>query len=102
RSDFVVTRGQTCRAGTVPLAPGRLTGSPDGKGVAPLLGWIAAYDESVTTGCFGFLSYMGAMCDYAIVATYVPQTVSTTLVVLKWLVNARPVPGKDYDLVQLC
>jgi phenylpropionate dioxygenase-like ring-hydroxylating dioxygenase large terminal subunit len=102
RSDFVETRGQACRAGTVALAPGRLTGSRDGKGVAPLLGSITAYDESITTGCFGFLSYMGAMCDYAIVATYVPQTVDTTLVVLKWLVNASAVAGKDYDIAELC
>jgi phenylpropionate dioxygenase-like ring-hydroxylating dioxygenase large terminal subunit len=102
RSEFVAASGQACRAGTVPLAPGRLTGSRDGKGVAPLLGSIAAYDESVTTGCFGFLSYLGAMCDYAIVATYVPQTVDATVVVLKWLVRADAVAGKDYDRAELC
>lgn len=102
RSDFVVTRGQTCRAGTVPLAPGQLTGSRDGKGVAPLLGSISAYDESITTGCFGFPSYVGAMCDYAFLATYIPQTVDTTLVVFKWLVNASAVEGKDYDVGEVC
>ena len=102
RSEFVAASGQACRAGAVPLAPGRLTGSRDGKGVAPLLGSIAAYDESVTTGCFGFLSYLGAMCDYAIVATYVPQTVDVTVVALKWLVRADAIAGKDYDVAELC
>lgn len=101
RTGFVETRGQVCRAGVWPLAPGQLTGSRDGKSVAPLLGKITAYDESVTTGCFGFLSYMAAMCDYAIVATYVPQSVGVTDVVMRWLVRADAVEGKDYDLPAL-
>src|SRR5580692_899890 len=102
QSDFIATKGQACRAGTVPLAPGRLTGSRDGAGVAPLLGAIRAYDESVTTGCIGFLSYLGAMCDYTIAATYVPQSVDDTLVVLRWLVRSDAVEGKDYDVASLC
>ena len=59
RSDMIATDGQPARAGTWPLAPGQLTASRDGKGVAPLLGRIAAHDESVTTGCIGFLSLPG-------------------------------------------
>jgi phenylpropionate dioxygenase-like ring-hydroxylating dioxygenase large terminal subunit len=102
RSAFVATSGQACRAGTVPLAPGHLTGSRDGRGVAPLLGKIPAYDESVTTGCVGFLSYLGAMCDYVITATYLPQTVDVTVVILRWLVRADAVEGKDYDVTNLC
>ena len=101
RSGFITTQGQLCRAGVWPLAPGHLTGSRDGKGVAPLLGQIAGYDESVTTGCFGFLSYVAAMCDYAIVATYVPQSVGITHVVMRWLVRADAVEGRDYDLANL-
>jgi Rieske 2Fe-2S family protein len=101
RTGFITTKGQACRAGIWPLAPGHLTGSRDGKGVAPLLGKIAGYDESVTTGCFGFLSYMAAMCDYAVVATYIPQSVDITHVVMRWLVRADAVEGKDYDLATL-
>jgi phenylpropionate dioxygenase-like ring-hydroxylating dioxygenase large terminal subunit len=101
RSEFTAAEGQGCRAGTWPLAPGHLTGSRDGKPVAPLLGKIAAYDESVTTGCFGFLSYMAAMCDYAIVATYVPQSVGVTDVVMRWLVRGDAVEGTDYDIRKL-
>ena len=102
QSDFITTQGQVCRAGTVPLAPGRLTGSREGKGVAPLLGEIGAYDESVTTGCIGFLSYLGAMCDYAITATYIPQSVDETLVVLRWLVRSDAIEARDYDVAELC
>jgi Rieske 2Fe-2S family protein len=102
RSDFVGDKGQACRAGTWPLAPGQLTASRDGKGVAPLLGRISAYDESVTTGCVGFLSYLGGMCDYVIAVTYIPQTVGVTHVVMKWLVRADAVEGRDYVLDDLC
>ena len=56
----------------------------------------------MTTGCIGFLSYLGAMSDYTIAATYVPQSVDETLVVLRWMVRADAVEGKDYDVVSLC
>lgn len=102
RSAIIDTGGQPCRAGTWPMAPGQLTASRDGKGVAPLLGGIAAYDESVTTGCIGFLSYVGAMCDHAIAVTYVPQSVTTTQAVMRWLVRADAVEGRDYDVAKLC
>jgi phenylpropionate dioxygenase-like ring-hydroxylating dioxygenase large terminal subunit len=102
RSEMIATDGQPVRAGISPLAPGQLTASPDGRGVAPLLGRIAAHDESVTTGCIGFLSYVGAMCDYAITATYIPQSATTTQAVLRWLVRGDAVEGRDYKIADLC
>ena len=84
------------------MAPGQLTASKDGLGVAPLLGGIAAYDESVTTGCIGFLSYLGGMCDHAIAVTYIPRSVNRTDVVMRWLVRADAVEGRDYDVAKLC
>jgi Rieske 2Fe-2S family protein len=104
RSELKVTGGQLCRAGTWPLAQGQSTASRDGKGLAPLLGKVQGYDESVTTGCFGFLSYAAAMCDYAIAVTYIPQTVTSTHAVIRWLVRGDAVEGRDYrseDLVWL-
>jgi len=101
RSESIATDGQLCRAGTWPLAPGQLTASRDGKGVAPLLGRIAAHDESVTTGCIGFLSYMAAMCDYAIVVTYIPQNATTTKAVLHWLVRGDAIEGRHYKVPDL-
>jgi Rieske 2Fe-2S family protein len=44
---------------------------------------------------------MAAMCDYAVVATYVPQSVGVTHVVMRWMVRADAVEGKDYDLANL-
>lgn len=101
RSGIVETGGQPCRAGTFPLAPGQATGSQDGKPLAPLLGKVAGYDESVTTGCVGFLSYLAAMCDHALLVTYVPQSAEETLVVMKWLVRADARDGVDYDEARL-
>jgi phenylpropionate dioxygenase-like ring-hydroxylating dioxygenase large terminal subunit len=100
-SGLVETRGQLCRAGTWPLAPGRLTGSKDGQPLAPLLGTVAEYDESVTTGCIGFLSYMAAMCDHALLVTYVPQSVDVTHAVMHWLVRDDAREGVDYEPAQL-
>ena len=97
RSGIVETGGQPCRAGTFPLAPGQATGSQDGKPLAPLLGKVAAFDESVTTGCIGFLTYLAAMCDHALLVTYVPQSADETLVVMKWLVRGDAREGVDYD-----
>ena len=102
RSELIETQGQLCRAGTWPLAPGQLTASRDGNAVAPLLGRMGAHDESVTTGCIGFLSYIAAMCDYAIAVTYIPNSVFTTTVVMRWLVRADAVEGRDYDVARLC
>ena len=93
--------GQITRARHSPLAPGQLTGTADGKAVAPLLGGIDAYDESVTTGCFGFLTYLAAMCDYALLVTYLPRSARSTDVNLKWLVRADAREGIDYDCARL-
>lgn len=101
-SELIETKGQLCRAGTWPLAPGQLTASADGKPVAPLLGTVTEYDESVTTGCIGFLSYAAAMCDYALLATYIPQSAEVTLAVVKWLVREDAREGVDYDVQKLC
>lgn len=94
--------GQIVRAGTWPLAPGVETGSEDGTALAPLLGSIEKRDESATTGCFGFHSYLIAMSDYAMAVTYVPRSAGRTDVVAKWLVRADAREGVDYDVDRLC
>jgi phenylpropionate dioxygenase-like ring-hydroxylating dioxygenase large terminal subunit len=101
KSEVIETGGQPVRAGTFPLAPGRLTGSQDGRPLAPLLGKVAAFDESVTTGCIGFTSYAVAMCDHALLITFVPQAADATLVVMKWLIREDARAGVDYDEARL-
>jgi len=55
----------------------------------------------VTTGCIGFLSYVIAMCDHALLVTFVPQAADATLVVMKWMVGADAREGVDYDAGKL-
>jgi Rieske 2Fe-2S family protein len=38
-----------------------------------------------------------AMCDHALLVTFVPQGADATLVVLKWLVRGDAREGVDYD-----
>ena len=102
RSEMRTVRGQMSRSGTVPLAPGKRTESRDGSAVAPLLGSIGAYDESVTTGCIGFLSYLLATCDYALSVTYLPVDAGRTNAVLRWLVREDAIAGRDFALSDLC
>ncbi len=102
RSKMATVGGQLCRAGTGPLAPGKQTASRDGRPVAPLLGQVDRYDESVTSGCIGFLSYLMATCDYALAVSYLPINALTTQVVMRWLVREDAVAGKDYDVAELC
>jgi Rieske 2Fe-2S family protein len=102
RSEMTAVGGQLCRAGTWPLAPGKVTASRNGKALAPLLGRVHGYDESVTTGCVGFLSYVMATCDYALAVSYLPVDARTTQVVMRWLVREDAVEGRDYVVDELC
>lgn len=97
RSDIRTVDGQIARAGVLPLSEGIATASAGGDPVAPLLGTIASYDESTTTGAFGFNSFLFAANDYALAITYVPRDVNHTDVVAKWLVRGDAEPGRDYD-----
>ena len=101
RGQVVSIDGQIARAGVLPLADGIGTASAGGHPVAPLLGTVGEYDESTTTGAFGFNSYLFAANDYALAISYVPRTVDRTDVVAKWLVRADAVEGRDYDLAAL-
>lgn len=97
RSEVRWEGGQLARAGVLPLSEGIGTASAGGAPVAPLLGELDGYDESTTTGAFGFTSYLFAANDYALAVTYVPRNVGRTDVVAKWLVRADAVEGRDYD-----
>lgn len=97
RSAVATLGGQLVRAGVLPLSEGIGTASAGGAPVAPLLGDVPDYDESTTTGAFGFHSYLFAANDYALAASYVPRSVSRTDVVMRWLVHGDAVEGEDYD-----
>ena len=96
--EYIETDGQLCRAMTWGIGPRHLTGSIDGEKLAPLLGDLTAYDSSVTSGCFGYCSYIMAYGDYAVLIAYVPQSARRTLIQFTWLVRAGAVEGKDFTL----
>lgn len=96
-SEVRTVDGQHARSGMLPLSEGVGTASAGGQPVAPLLGTIPTYDESTTTGAFGFNSYLFAANDYALAVSYIPRDVNRTDVVAKWLVRGDAEPGRDYD-----
>ena len=60
-------------ASTVPAAPGHLTGSRDGKPVAPLLGSITGYDGGTTDLHLGPTTFGLAYCDHVVLYRFTPR-----------------------------
>ena len=79
-----------------PLLKGYLTGSRDGKPVAPLLGEIKGYDGGTTDMHIGPPTFFLAYCDHIVVYHFKPLTVDTADCEITWLVNENAVEGKDY------
>jgi Rieske 2Fe-2S family protein len=80
------------------MLDGFLTGSRDGKAVAPLMGDFRGKDFD---GGFSFLdvgptSNFVAYPDYGLIYRTIPISVDKTAFELLWLVNADAVEGEDY------
>ena len=84
-----------------PLLRGHVTGSADGKPVAPLLGDIVDYDGGATDFQVGPVTYALAYCDHVVVYRFTPLSVNATDCDITWLVNESAEEGKDYDLKKL-
>lgn len=84
-----------------PLLRGHVTGSEDGKPVAPLLGDIVDYDGGATDFQVGPVTYALAYCDHVVVYRFTPLSVNATDCDITWLVNESAEEGKDYDLKKL-
>lgn len=84
-----------------PLLKGHVTGSRDGKPVAPLLGTITGYDGGATDFQIGALSYGLLYCDHVVLYRFAPTSVSRTDCEVIWLVRESAVEGKDYKLDDL-
>jgi phenylpropionate dioxygenase-like ring-hydroxylating dioxygenase large terminal subunit len=85
----------------LPIGGDRLTESPDGKPIAPLMGELRDYDGGETACSFNPLSFVLASCDVAIVFRFTPRTPLDTDVEVLWLVEGSAVPDKDYDVERL-
>lgn len=84
-----------------PLLRGHVTGSEDGKPVAPLLGDIKDYDGGATDFQVGPVTYALAYCDHIVLYRFTPLSVDSTDCDITWLVNESAEEGKDYDLKKL-
>ena len=84
-----------------PLLRGHMTGSRDGKTVAPFLGTITGYDGGATDWHLGPLTFALAYCDHVVVYRFAPRGQYLTDCEITWLVNGNAVEGRDYDLAEL-
>lgn len=84
-----------------PLFKGFVTGSRDGKPVAPLLGDIRGYDGGATDIQVGPVTFFLAYCDHVVVYHFRPLGVNDTACDVVWLVNETAQEGKDYRLDEL-
>ena len=84
-----------------PLLKGHVSGSRNGKSVAPLLGSVTGFDGGATEFQVGSISYGLVYCDYAVLYRFVPVSKDETDCEVIWLVRDSAVEGKDYDLQEL-
>ena len=84
-----------------PLLKGHVTGSRDGKPVAPLLGTIKDYDGGASDFQLGVVSYGLAYCDHVVLYRFVPISIDMTDCEVIWLVRVSAEEGKDYDRDEL-
>jgi phenylpropionate dioxygenase-like ring-hydroxylating dioxygenase large terminal subunit len=83
------------------LFHGHVTGSRDGKPVAPLLGDIRAYDGGTTDMHIGPVTFYLAYCDHVVIYRFTPRSLDTCDCELTWLVRADAEEGRDYRLEDL-
>jgi len=80
-----------------PLYEGAVTGSRDGKPVAPLMGQLRDYDGGVTSVHFGPASFFISYGDHGLIYRFVPKTVDRSEIEVIWLVRGDAREGIDYD-----
>jgi len=83
------------------LFEGYLTGSKDGKPVAPLLGQISDYDGGGSDFVFGAFSFLLVYSDHAVAYVFTPTDMRNCKCDIFWMVRGDAVAGKDYDVDEL-
>jgi phenylpropionate dioxygenase-like ring-hydroxylating dioxygenase large terminal subunit len=84
-----------------PLLRGHLTGSRDGKPVAPPRGSITGYDGGTTDLHLGPVTCGLAYCDHVVLYRFTPRGLRSTDCEITWLVNETAREGVDYDRARL-
>lgn len=83
------------------LFDGYLTGSRDGKPVAPLLGDLRDYDGGGSDFSFGAFSFLLAYSDHVVAYVFTPVEQHASRCEITWLVRGDAQPGRDYDVDDL-
>jgi len=91
--------GGTSADHTGELNPGFVTGSLDGRPIAPLLPKIKAWTHCTDLATtFWSTGYWQAYDDHVAVARFTPRDTALTDCEIFWLVNPAAVEGKDYQV----
>lgn len=80
-----------------PLVRGHLTGSEDGKPLAPLMGSIKDFDGGTTDLQVGPVTFGLMYCDHVVIYRFTPLGPDTSDCDITWLVRGDAQEGKDYD-----
>ena len=93
---------ETARVMRSALTQGALTGSADGRRLAPPMGPAGArWDGWCVFGELGFLSAFLAYADHGLIYRFIPRAAQETEMEVIWLVAGGAEPGRDYDLARL-
>ena len=84
-----------------PLLRGYVTGSEDGKPIAPLLGSISDWDGGASDFKVGPLLYALAYSDHVVLYRFLPVSLDECECDITWLVRAEAKEGEDYDIQRL-
>ena len=79
------------------LFDGYMTGSKDGKPLAPLLGDIKEFNQGCSDFNIGPVSYFLAYCDHIVGYIFTPISQNQCQCDIYWLVDKDAEEGKDYD-----
>ena len=81
--------------------PGSVTGSEDGRAIAPLMGDFDDYDGGFSYVDVGPAGFFLAYPDYGVMYLFVPRGPQHTDMELTWLVRGDACEGRDYDRERL-
>jgi len=84
-----------------PLLRGHVTGSKDGKPLAPLLGDISDFDGGAHDFKIGPMLFGLAYCDHVMLYSFKPISRDYADCDITWLVRGDAVEGKDYNKEEL-
>ena len=79
------------------LYDGYLTGSYDGKPVAPLMGRFKGYDGGAGDFHLGPVTFMLNYPDHCVLYRFIPRGLTATDMQIVWFVNGDAREGADYD-----